>query len=285
MSHFTSTVDKRSRKAMVDYLSGHFRYDTMGSWNHSTSYAHNVKLHRLGLTREQYDEASALIYADDDQWGFQCRQIIEDFTSEHSGGYTIGQNGRSGGYMVLYESHYKQSEHRSRCVSCGQRNFTLPLDLTGMSENEAKLTQFMVRQGQHWINQTVLAQPEVKAIVMPDEEKLAIINKLRRMDLKWLSLDNKCGVCHASGERGRKPFSTTELVVWPGRSIDMDADWDDKEEWSMSALRRRVELVQSFDAAVERMRDTLIDQIETFEVVEQVVQVPQKVTVTQPRRA
>ena len=47
---FQKKVDRRSRSAMVDYLQGHERYNTMNSWNRLTSYANNIKIHRLGLS-------------------------------------------------------------------------------------------------------------------------------------------------------------------------------------------------------------------------------------------
>ena len=44
---FYKEVDKRYKKSMVDFLKKHFRYDTMNSWNRSTSYANNIKLHNF----------------------------------------------------------------------------------------------------------------------------------------------------------------------------------------------------------------------------------------------
>ena len=38
-----------TRKQMIDFLSDHFRYHTMNSWNNATSYARCVKLNRLSL--------------------------------------------------------------------------------------------------------------------------------------------------------------------------------------------------------------------------------------------
>ena len=45
-----------SRAEMTAYLAGHFRYDTLRSWNRSTSYACNMKLYNLGLDRETTDK-------------------------------------------------------------------------------------------------------------------------------------------------------------------------------------------------------------------------------------
>ncbi len=52
MKRFYKPVDLRSRTEMTDFLQNHFRYNTMNSWNNSTSYACNLKVYRLGLTSE-----------------------------------------------------------------------------------------------------------------------------------------------------------------------------------------------------------------------------------------
>lgn len=36
---------------------------------------------------------------------------------------TIGFNGRSGGYLVLYQGETKYSDYKSYCTACGQKNF------------------------------------------------------------------------------------------------------------------------------------------------------------------
>ena len=70
MKQFYKKVDMRSREAMVAYLSGHFRYNTMNSWNQSTSYAHNVKAYNLGLSSE---DIYKLYYSieDRDEWDYE----------------------------------------------------------------------------------------------------------------------------------------------------------------------------------------------------------------------
>ena len=123
MTFFEKHVDKRSKISMQEFLSCHLRYDTMNSWNASTSYANCIKLHRLGLTKEQLDSAHEFINADD--WWGEIKWPIDIFTEKYAGQYTIGGNGRSGGYLVLYNSVYKTSEHKSYCPVCGQRNFKI----------------------------------------------------------------------------------------------------------------------------------------------------------------
>ena len=84
---FEKTLDKRSKKAMIDFVAGHYRYNTMNSWNRSTSYAQNIKLHKLGLTSEQLNAAYSMLQA---EFWDEIDQPIADFTSEMSGRYTIG---------------------------------------------------------------------------------------------------------------------------------------------------------------------------------------------------
>ena len=52
MRKISQPIDLRSRCEMTDYLRNHFRYSTMNSWNHATSYACNLKIYRLGLDPE-----------------------------------------------------------------------------------------------------------------------------------------------------------------------------------------------------------------------------------------
>lgn len=130
------TVDMRSKQSILDYLSGHFRYDTMSSNNLSTSFAHNVKIRNLGLSRDPRiaefdakhgagaaDDAAYELLNIDDLWNRFASEPIREFTNKMQGRYTIAANGRSGGYLVLYSSSLVESPHKSYCQSCGQRNF------------------------------------------------------------------------------------------------------------------------------------------------------------------
>ncbi|TPG88553.1 hypothetical protein EAH72_33075 [Pseudomonas caspiana] len=120
MSHFQKKVDRRSKESMVQFLNGHFRYNTMNSWNGSTSYAQCIKLHNLGLTAEQLDKAYDVIQTD--IWD-ELEVHIQDFVSQMHGAYTIGTNGRSSGYLVLYSSEWKSTGYKSYCRTCYQRNY------------------------------------------------------------------------------------------------------------------------------------------------------------------
>lgn len=118
---FATKIDTRSKRAMADALAGHYRYDTMSSWNRSTSYAQCIKVHHIGLDREQ--EAAAFNALDVSDFWWRIKGPIRAFTDEWAGCYTIGTNGRSGGYLVLYQARRRPSEYKSWCPSCGQRNF------------------------------------------------------------------------------------------------------------------------------------------------------------------
>ena len=119
---FSKRVDKRSRAEMTAYLSGHFRDNTMNSWNRSTSYACNMKLYKLGLDRETEDKLWDMIQVP--EFYERLNERIEDFNRQHNYLWQAGWNGRSGGYLVLYQGGTKPSRYRSYCTKCGQKNYT-----------------------------------------------------------------------------------------------------------------------------------------------------------------
>lgn len=113
---FFKKVDLRSRKDMVFFLSNHFRYHTMNSWNRSTSYANNMKIYNLGLPDVAYDLLQIEESFD------EIRFLIEDWEREQNYNWQVGFNGRSGGYLVLYQGGLEPSGYKSYCTSCGQFN-------------------------------------------------------------------------------------------------------------------------------------------------------------------
>ncbi|MCW8966872.1 MAG: hypothetical protein OQK82_09345 [Candidatus Pacearchaeota archaeon] len=117
---YEKNVDRRNRQSMVDFLKSHFRYSTMNSWNGSTSWANCIKIHRLGLDREQLDRAYEFL--ETEYWHY-LDETIHQFQIDMDFQYTIGINGRSGGYAVVYKSAKEPSGYKSFCTSCGQQNF------------------------------------------------------------------------------------------------------------------------------------------------------------------
>lgn len=121
MRTFYEPVDLRSRKEMAAFLSGHFRYHTMNSWNRATSYACNLKVDRLGLT---FDIVLKLLDMLGTQEFFDMQQeLLDEFNAAHDYRWQAAFNGRSGGYLVLYQGELKASNYLSYCVNCGQRNY------------------------------------------------------------------------------------------------------------------------------------------------------------------
>lgn len=122
MKKFYQPVDMRSRQAMTDFLAHHFRYYTMNSWNRSTSYACNLKIDRLGLDFEIVNKLFDVI---ETQEFFYAQQELRDaFGAAHGYRWQVRMNGRSGGYLVLYQGDQKPSQYKSFCTRCGQKNYT-----------------------------------------------------------------------------------------------------------------------------------------------------------------
>ena len=112
---FYKKVDYTSNRAMFDFLVNHFEYDTMNSWNGLRSIANNVKVYNIP---EIENDSEALKALEEDDY-FSINQEIRDWEANHPG-YSIGFNGRSGGYLVLYSQHNNHhalidKDHDSPC--------------------------------------------------------------------------------------------------------------------------------------------------------------------------
>ncbi len=90
-------VDITKDKSMFNFIAGHPTYYTMNSWNRTRSIAHNVKLYNLHL---EGDWCRALAHLESGEYD-TISFMIQDWEREHPG-YTVSFNGRSNGYLVLY---------------------------------------------------------------------------------------------------------------------------------------------------------------------------------------
>jgi len=115
-------VDKRYKETMRKFLRKHFRYNTMNSWNRSTSYANNIKLHNVDKPDDVDNDAWWEILWTTD-WQNQLSDLLENFGRRHEWQWQAGINGRSGGYVVLYRGGIKPSGYKSYCTHCGQKNY------------------------------------------------------------------------------------------------------------------------------------------------------------------
>ena len=119
---FKKTVDLKDRAEMIRFLREHFRYDTLRSWNRQTSYANNMKIYNLDLPESTKDRLYDMLSADEPY--DRMEDLLQDFAERHAYAWQAGQNGRSGGYLVLYSGGRKKLEYKSRCTKCGQLNYT-----------------------------------------------------------------------------------------------------------------------------------------------------------------
>ena len=92
-------IDITNDKQMFNFLKDHYQYYTMNSWNGLKSIAHNVKIYNLKLSGNCYN---ALTFLQNDDY-FTVNLMIEDWEADHPN-YKVGFNGRSGGYLVLYNN-------------------------------------------------------------------------------------------------------------------------------------------------------------------------------------
>ena len=275
MDFFFKKVDLRSRKTMENFLSSHFQYYTMSSWNGVTSYANCIKITQLGLTNRQIDNAFDLLSAED-YWD-EIRFPIDQFTEDYNGQYTIGVNGRSGGYLVLYKSEYKSTGHKSFCPCCGQRNYKkVPpsdFDLStadGVIADEVLhhqrtlprnlLDKFRHREGSGFPTES-----------LSDEDLLNKIIKATH-ELKDCSANGKCG--HCGSQRINYMHEPRQLATFPGQGTCEPVDFDDL---SMEDLRDSVKLVQSFDQACDYIRDNFINLLDACKVIETTIMIPKTI--------
>ena len=101
--YYKTGIDICNNKQMFEFLKNHFEYPTMNAWNRHYSIANNVKLYNLHLTG---DWCTVLRFLESDEYE-TVNWMIREWEASHRG-FKVGFNGRSSGYLVLYnESDYK----------------------------------------------------------------------------------------------------------------------------------------------------------------------------------
>jgi hypothetical protein len=139
---FYKEVDKRYREAMTAFLKKHLKYNTMNSWNRSTSYANCIKLYNIDKPEDINSNTWwEMLWIT--EWQETLSDLLEDFGRKHEWQWQAGINGRSGGYVVLYRGGIKPSGYKSYCTHCGQKNYqAVPegeIGLCGRCEAKARV--------------------------------------------------------------------------------------------------------------------------------------------------
>lgn len=121
-------VDICSAKSMFNFINEHYQYYTLNSWNNLKSIANNVKLYNLKLDGD-WGTACSYLFDEYDIGNLQeeISDMIRDWEDEHPG-YGLGFNGRSGGYLVIYNHDKKNGTVNFRSI--------LPEWLTGFDTYE-----------------------------------------------------------------------------------------------------------------------------------------------------
>jgi hypothetical protein len=119
---FYKEVNFKKRGEIIAFLRKHPRYNTMSSWNQSTSYANCIKLHKLQKPAEVGENIWWELFTMA-QWAAVLSDLLEEFGRVHNWQWQAGINGRSGGYVVLYQGGIQPSGYQSYCTHCGQKNY------------------------------------------------------------------------------------------------------------------------------------------------------------------
>ena len=101
---YKTGIDITNAKQMWNFLKDHYTYYTGNSWNGCSSVANCVKIYKLGLTGDIWQ---ALAFLESDDY-FEIDEMIRFWEYEHKG-YKVGFNGRSGGYLVMYNDNNNYS--------------------------------------------------------------------------------------------------------------------------------------------------------------------------------
>lgn len=270
----------RSRKEMAAYLSGHFRYDTMNSWNLSSSYARNIKLTKIELPQDAVSTAWELLCLDNYLTITGFSEPLDQFQRSQNHTWQWGVNGRQGGYIVLYKGYAEPSQYKSWCSLCGQNNYAKVEELPQEDDPEGQLRAYVI-QHNHWIPTVYPGQDDVKALGLSDERVIQIVEDLRKewgKDKPNVTYHNKCGRC---GEYSRVNFDKAPIQIgcWPGKDVDGDETLESFMEWDLDTLRARANLIWDFDKAVDKGIKKFILWCRTHEIKEDEVLVTKTVKV------
>ena len=89
------------------------------------------------------------------------------------------------------------------------------------------------------------------------------------------------GVCGRCDSEARVNFKQTHMQVftWPGKNVDMHEDFDD---WTLSEIRERFELVQNFDKLCDDIIAAYSHTCRHYRISEEEILLPKKIKVLEP---
>jgi len=93
--------------------------------------------------------------------------------------------------------------------------------------------------------------------------------------------ESQIGICGRCEAKARVNFKQTHMQVftYPGKEVDMYEDFD---EWTLSQLRQRVELVQDFDRLCDSIVTEFIETCRNYRITEEEILVPKTIKVLEP---
>jgi len=93
--------------------------------------------------------------------------------------------------------------------------------------------------------------------------------------------EGKIGICGRCDAKARVSFEQTHMQVftWPGKDVD---EYEDFEDWTLTKLRERVELVQDFDMLCETIVESYIGVCRNYRITEEEILVPKTIKVLEP---
>ena len=92
--------EMKTLEEKFEYVKNHCMYYTMNSWNGAKSIANNVKIYNLKLDGDKWLAFDRLV----ENEYYVVNQMIKDWEYQNPN-YTVGFNGSSGGYLVLYNKN------------------------------------------------------------------------------------------------------------------------------------------------------------------------------------
>ena len=93
--------------------------------------------------------------------------------------------------------------------------------------------------------------------------------------------EGQTGICGRCDAKARVNFKQTHMQVfsWPGKDVDM---YEDFEDWTLTEIGQRVELVQEFDKLCDSITSAYIDTCRNYRITEEEILVPKTIKVLEP---